>query len=323
MLKIFCSVHINLTFLITSNHHRVLLTETNNCLWCIVNHLFLLWTRFVKVCDERLQWIQLDIPNLNSSIVCDWGKDCRCDWRPGNVIDLSLNLNTIWLLLADELSVIFLWVPYSNCPIIWASEENWTILRMPERITSYPVNWTLMPIIVHHWLIWIGSLTIVNTTVFSCSEVCNTITSSWEINTKTTSINECHSSFLVFIINSCTAKWIFLAGVCLPLKLGKVTELKAFSHWPLNDTTITTYWNESFTFGFSINPLNFPNNISMLSIKIHTISDWFAISRSNVKDGNITLWITNSNEIWVFLGELTTCDRIVMMDEKLRESWIL
>jgi hypothetical protein len=89
--------------------------------------------------QQRRKRITLQVPNFNSTIVCNTCKHWRCIWRPVYIINLlfkCLNLvaNKLWCWLSG--------VPNSHCPVIRTCKEDWAIFFVPERVASYSVDWT-------------------------------------------------------------------------------------------------------------------------------------------------------------------------------------
>lgn len=72
--------------------------------------------------------------------------------------------------------------------------------------------------------------------ILSCSEVMHSLFILWEVNTKTTSVNEGHAAFLIALY---TSKDIFAAWVSFSFELHELSELKTFLHRPFDYSTIT------------------------------------------------------------------------------------
>ena len=190
------------------------------------------------------------------------------------------------------LSIVIFSIPNSYCPIIRASNEYRAFDWIPIRITSNSIDRTSMTIISSQILLRVRNWTSVNCTVLSSSEIVHTIFALREIYTQTTCINESHTAFLVSFHSS---KNILLIGIGFSLKLHYLCIFKTLFHWPFNDSSISRSRDESLTFSFSFNPLNFPNNISMLALKVFTLSNWLVICVFYIVNSNITMRVSYGN----------------------------
>jgi len=181
-----------------------------------------------------------------------------------------------------------------------------------------------MTIIIEKILIWIWDRALMDWTVFSGCKVVN-IFSLWEINTQTTSGNESHATFLFsFIFGSSSAVDILLIWISFSLKLSKLILFKTFFHWPFDDSSISWDCNKTLTLSISVNPLKLPNDISMLVINIFAFSNWSCIIiSSDIVNGNITMRITDSNQMRGLSGELTASNGVFRINNFLWETWIL
>lgn len=105
--------------------------------------------------------------------------------------------------------------------------------------------------------------------VFSCREIV-VIRVGREINGETTRHYEGHTAGLLLRYVS-TRVDVLLIGVCFPLEYFQLSEFEAFLHRPFNNAAITGDRNKEFTLILLLDPLQLPNNISMLAFKVLAI----------------------------------------------------
>lgn len=180
MLKTFRSIHINATLLISRKDNRWWGTEPHDCLRSgILGHTIL---KLIEVGHHRSQIVCEKIPNFNSSIIGYWGKARWSTWRPIYIIYLTSKRPFSWNLMATEFLNFFPCMPDFNCPVIRATYENWTVLRVPEGIATNPVNGSLMAIVIHQVLIRVRHTTLMYRALF-CSSIIGYILPLREIDT--------------------------------------------------------------------------------------------------------------------------------------------
>ena len=95
--------------------------------------------------EDWIQGIFLEIPNLDTTIVRDGGEDRGGIGRPADIINLLLQVAD---LVAEKLAFRVFLVPDTNSPIIGASDEDWTVIGVPEGITSDTIDWSHMAVVV-------------------------------------------------------------------------------------------------------------------------------------------------------------------------------
>ena len=117
---------------------------------------------------------------------------------------------------------------------------------------------------------------------------------------------------------------ILLIWIGLSLELFKLSHLKTLPHGPLDDTTITRNGDKEFSLTVSLDPVDFPNDVCVLLIDILGGGDWLrAVRVSHIVDGDVTMRVSNSDQMWLFLRELAACDRVISSDNLLWELRIL
>jgi hypothetical protein len=87
----------------------------------------------------------------------------------------------------------------------------------------------------------------------------------------------------------------------------------------LDDSTITSNRDKLLRFWALINPLNFPNNISMFVVMILCRSDGLQIIRPDVEYSNITLRITDGDQMRLLFGEHARGNTVLPFNDFLRE----
>lgn len=129
-------------------------------------------------------------------------------------------------------------IPNFDSPIIRTSQEDWAILLIEEWVTSQLVDWASVTSVCGQILLGVGHGALVNCCVLSRSEIVHVLfTVCWEVNGKTTSADESHST--AFLLNLSSGVDVLLVRVSLTLELHELGVLKTLSQGPLNDLTIT------------------------------------------------------------------------------------
>lgn len=214
-------------------------------------------------------------------------------------------------------------IPNTHSPIIGTSEEDRVISGMPERIAAHPVDGTLMSIVTGHVLVRVRHRALVNGAIFSCGKVNCTLLGLREIDSHTTSLDESHALLLVFLFSISRLKYVFLVGVSLALQREKFIHIKTTFHGPRDDSTITSDGDERLRLRALVNPLYLPNNISVLVVKILCRSDRLKVISPDVEYSNITLRITDGNQMRLLFGEHTRSNTIIPLEVSLGESRVL
>jgi hypothetical protein len=161
-----------------------------------------------------------------------------------------------------------------------------------------------------------------NGTVFSRSEVVVVrATVLWEVDRETSCVDECDAARLLASLGA--SIHILLIGVGLTLQLFKLCEFKALLHAPLNNAAIARDRDEELSLAFSLDPLDFPDDVTVLAIEVLALGHWFVIVRPHIVNGNVSVRVANSNQGWILLGELTTRDTVLRLNHLLRVSRIL
>jgi len=168
MLQTFRSVNINGTFIITWEQHWGWCTESDNGFW---GGVFGTVLKLIEMGDDWSKVIDVKIPNFDSSVICDRGEARWSTWWPVNIIDLTCQWFISWYLMATEFLNFLSCMPHLNSPIIWTTDKDWAFLRLPERITSNPVDWSLMTVVILKILIWVRNTTLMDRALFSGSIV--------------------------------------------------------------------------------------------------------------------------------------------------------
>ena len=193
---------------------------------------------------------------------------------------------------------------------------------MPEGIASDSVDGTCVARIGFEILLWVWHWAHVDGAVLSCSEIGNVwFTVLREVDGETTSVDECHSTSLLFSFSSSVN--IFLVGVCFTFQLHEFSILEPLTQRPLNNFTISWDRDETFSLVLTLDPLDIPNDVCVLEVKVFWLSNRFGVGSTNIVDSNIAAWISNSNQMrWLF-AELATSDTRVVYNKFFREVGIL
>jgi len=140
--------------------------------------------------------------------------------------------------MATKLLNLLSSVPDFHSPIVRGTYENWAVLRVPERIASNSINWSLMAIVVHQILIRIGNTAFMNRALL-CRGIISNVLPLWKVDTQSSCGNESHTSlFSLAVVISSTLENIFLIWVGFSLKLRKICHLKTFLHGPLKNSAV-------------------------------------------------------------------------------------
>lgn len=159
-----------------------------------------------------------------------------------------------------------------------------------------------------------------NSAVLSSSKVVHSVLILWEIEGKTSCVNESDSTLLLFIDSS---KHILLVWICLSLQKHELSHLKSLSHGPLNDSSVSRNGNQGLWLSFSLNPLQLPNDVSVLSVKVSALSDWLVVVTLDVVNEDVSMGVSTSDQVGVLLRELTESQTVLSMDLLLWISWVL
>jgi len=211
---------------ITSHDDGQSLSESNGCLGSVD---FVTLRIFVEIADEGSEIVSLQVPNLDSTVVCNTSKDRGGLRTPADIVDLSSKL----VLILDSRSSLSLGLtlvstnellgsasspgfPDSDSPIVRASQENRVIDIIPERIATHFINGSSVSMVHFHILFSVRSLALQDSTILSGSEVVHALAFR-EINRQTTCVNERHSTILLLHISS--SIYILMVGVGLAFQL--------------------------------------------------------------------------------------------------------
>ena len=253
------TIYSDFTVFWTCEQHRRVSAKSNNSLCCVY---FLSITIFIKVSLNWGKIIFLKVPNFDSPVVCN---TCEDRWGirwPVNIINLlfkSLNLVTC------KFGLWFLSTPNSNSPVVGTSKEYRAVVLVPKWITSDSIYRSSVTRVSFQILLRVRHWTHVNGAVFGRRKIGNILfTVLGEVNRKTPGIYESHTAWLLFDFSSSVD--ILLVRVRFSLQLHKLSVLESFPEWPLNDLAISWNRNQTFTFIFSLHPLDIPNDVSVLEI---------------------------------------------------------
>ena len=109
-----------------------------------------------------------------------------------------------------------------------------------------------------------------------------------EIYGQTTGVDELHTTCLLF--GDSASIYIFLGGVCLSLELLKITVLETLLHGPLHDTTITRDRNKGLGFILALDPLNFPDDVSVLVSYVLGRGKWeIVLCVTHIENRDVTM----------------------------------
>ena len=115
-----------------------------------------------------------------------------------------------------------------------------------------------------------------------------------EIYGQTTRVDELHTTCL--LLGDSASIYIFLGGVCLSLQLLKITILKTLLHRPLHNTSITRDRNEGFGFVLALDPLDFPDDVSVLVSYVLGRGKWeIVLCVTHIENRDVTMRIATGN----------------------------
>jgi hypothetical protein len=109
--------------------------------------------------------------------------------------------------------------------------------------------------------------------IFGGSEILKTMFMLREVNTQTSSLDESHASFLFLFISRSTTEHFFLIRISLSFQLSELKQLKSSLHVPVDNSSVSGNSNQSFTFCLTVYPLEFPNDIGVLSVQVFALSN--------------------------------------------------
>ena len=164
--------------------------------------------------------------------------------------------------MAREFGVTVFLVPDSHSPIIRASEEDWAIVWMPVRVAANTVDGSHVPVVVVRVALGEGGRALVDGAVFCRHEVVVAGVVDWEVDRETSSVDESHATGLLLV--DCAGVDVLLVRIRLTLQLLQVAVLEALLHGPFDDATVTRNRDKSLSLVISGDPLDFPNDVSML-----------------------------------------------------------
>lgn len=117
-----------------------------------------------------------------------------------------------------------------------------------------------------------------------------------------------------------------MVRVGLTLQLVELSQFKALTKRPLDDTTITRNGNKRFFTFLLLYPLDFPDNIVVLVLDIFTGAYGFGLTSSNtllyIVNRNVSVGVSNSNHILLTLCISTASDTVVAGNSELGERRI-
>ena len=267
MLKTLGTVDTNSTVNLTSEDDWCRVAELDHSSWSMVQCAILL---LIEVGRQDWGQVVLEIPDLDSAVVCHTGKDRGGEWGPADVIDLLLER---FDLPAGHLWIAVLLMPDFDSPIVGAGQEDWAVLWMPEWVATHPVDGTLMTEIPVGVSLTKGRGALVYRAVLSSHEVVVALfVGSWEVDGQSSSWQESDAFVLLHELSTCVHIWLVWIG--LSLELLEFGHLKTLPHGPLNDATITRDRDQELTLAISLDPMDLPDDVSMLTINVFTASDW-------------------------------------------------
>ena len=100
---------------------------------------------FVEVGDLRPKVVFEEVPDLDAAVVGNGGEDRGSVRRPHHVIHLLFQRE--YLVAHQLFSIVVLSVPYPNCPVVRTSDEDRTVLRVPEWVAPDSVDWSCVSIV--------------------------------------------------------------------------------------------------------------------------------------------------------------------------------
>lgn len=306
------SVHVYLSLWITCQYYRGVITEGDNCLWNVGR--LAVWAE-VEVGYLRVQVVLFQVPNFNTAIIGNRGKHWGSVGWPPDIIDLLF----VGHFMANKLLINLLSLPNTDCPIVRTSKEDRAFDWMPEWIASNLINGPCMSHISFIVLFGIRDGTAMDAAVFCGSEINHSVLCCREVYAETTCIDEGHATLLISFNSS---KDIFLVWIRLSFKLHQLSELKAFLHWPFDNSAIARDRDKRFSFTFTIDPLNVPDNVCVLPFKIFALSDRLWIHCPYIVDCNVSMGVSHCDKVGVLLWELATCDWVLCFYDLFWEIWI-
>jgi len=193
-----------------------------------------IWIK-VKVADQGGEIISLQVPDLDTAIICYTCEDRRSLGTPADIVNLLFKLVLVLL----SVGVILLWLTFVSAdeflgvraspsfpdaygPIVRAGKENRVFIVVPERITTHLVNRSSMTMVHFHILLRVRGLALQNSAIFSSGEVINTLAIIREIDGQTSSVDEAHSTSLLLNISS--SVYIVVVRVSFTLQLIKFSQ---------------------------------------------------------------------------------------------------
>ena len=237
MLETVRAVHAHLSIDSTGQNDWRLSRELDDSLWRVDPCTFIIGRRPgspIVIGELWLQRVLLEIPNLDTTVISDRCEDGRSVGRPANIIDLLLEAAN---LMACEFRVTVLLVPDSHGPIIRASEEDRAIVWMPERVAANTVDGSHVPVVVVRVALGEGGRALVDGAVFCRHEVVVAGVVDWEVDRKTTSVDEGHATSLLLV--DCASVDVLLVRVRLAFQLLQVAVLEALLHGPFDDAAVS------------------------------------------------------------------------------------
>jgi len=220
--------------------------------------------------------------------------------------------------MAHVLLLTILLVPHSHSPIVRASQEDRALLLVPEGIAPHSVDGSRVAVVVFKVLLRVRHRALMNCAVLRRREVVNSaFVALGEIDGKSTGVDEGHATSL--LVDFSSGIHIFLVRVGLSLELHEFSELKSLLHGPLNDTAVARNRDQGLSLVVSLHPLDFPNDVAMLTVKVTRLRNGLGVMIAHIVDSNVTMRVTNSNQMGLFLGELATSDTVLGLDDSLGE----
>jgi len=193
---------------------------------------------------------------------------------------------------------------------------------MEEGVATNLVDGTSVTIVGIEVLLRIRHGALMNGAFLSRGEVVNVLlTILGEVNRQTTSVNEGHAT--TFLLGLSAGIGILSVWVSLTLKLHKLGVFETLAEGPLDNLTITGDGDKGFTLVFTLDPLDIPNNVSMLEFKILGLSNGLSVRALNVVNSDVTTGVTNSNEMGCLLGETAANNARVVHNQLLGEVRVL
>lgn len=158
---------------------------------------------------------------------------------------------------------------------------------MEEWIAAQSVDGTGVAGVRIKVLLRVAHRALMNRGVLSRSEVVHVLlTVDGEVDGETTSVDEGHAATLLLGLS--TSVHVFGVRIRLTLKLHELGVLETLPQGPLDNLTVTGDGDQAFTLVLTLHPLNIPNNISVLEVKILGLGDGLHIVGLDVVDGDVT-----------------------------------